>query len=39
VEWKVKEERKVAALIAAGYPADYEEKLCPAGRNNSYLES
>ncbi len=24
VEWKVKEERKVAALIAAGYGADYE---------------
>ncbi len=24
VEWKAREERKVAALIAAGYPSDYE---------------
>src|SRR3989339_930731 len=24
IDWKVKEEKKVAALIAAGYPSDYE---------------
>ncbi len=24
IDWKVREERKVAALIAAGYPSDYE---------------
>ncbi|MEM2236756.1 MAG: adenosylcobalamin-dependent ribonucleoside-diphosphate reductase [Candidatus Caldarchaeum sp.] len=24
IDWKVKEERKVAALVAAGYPADFE---------------
>ncbi len=26
VNWKVKEEKKVAALIAAGYPSDYESE-------------
>ncbi len=37
VNWKVKEERKVAALIAAGYPADYEGEAYQtvAGQNSN----
>ncbi|PIR03067.1 MAG: ribonucleoside-diphosphate reductase, adenosylcobalamin-dependent [Candidatus Magasanikbacteria bacterium CG11_big_fil_rev_8_21_14_0_20_43_7] len=39
VNWKVEEERKVAALIAAGYPSDYEgaayETVSGQNSNNS----
>jgi len=37
INWKVKEERKVAALIAAGYPSDYEGEAYQtvAGQNSN----
>lgn len=37
IDWKVKEENKVAALIAAGYPSDYEGEAyrTVAGQNSN----
>ncbi len=37
IDWKVEEERKVAALIAAGYPSDYEGEAYAtvAGQNSN----
>ncbi|HRH23715.1 MAG TPA: vitamin B12-dependent ribonucleotide reductase [Candidatus Magasanikbacteria bacterium] len=37
IDWKVKEEQKVAALIAAGYPSDYEGEAYQtiAGQNSN----
>lgn len=37
IEWKMKEEKKVAALIAAGYPSDYEGEAYQtvAGQNSN----